>query len=186
MRKMGFAQKWIKVVMKCISSVSYALIINGLPQQVFFPTRGIRQGDPLSPYLFIMCAEALSCLLYSAEALGAISGIPIGRNQLHINHIFFADDSLLFCKANPLEWSRLIHVLEVYELASGQRLNKKKTSIYFSKNTNQEVKEIIVQIAGIQATQPYEKYLGLPALVGRSRSKGFKSILDRVRNRVSN
>ncbi|XP_042990763.1 uncharacterized protein LOC122317788 [Carya illinoinensis] len=66
---------------------------------------------------------------------------------MNINHLFFADDNLLFYKANPLEWNRLIHLLEVYENASGQRLNKDKNSIYFSKNTNQEVKGIIVQIA---------------------------------------
>ncbi|XP_042958065.1 uncharacterized protein LOC122293587 [Carya illinoinensis] len=186
MKKMGFSKKWIEVIMRCISTVSYAILINGMPQESFTPTRGIRQGDPLSPYLFILCAKVLSCMLQAAETTGALTGVPLARNHMNISHLFFANDSLLFCKANPLEWSRLIYLLEVYENASGQRFNKDKTSIYFSKNTNQEVKEIIVQIAGIQAIQPYEKYLDLPALIGRSRSKGFKNILDRARSRISN
>lgn len=139
MKRMRFNQKWIDVIMRCVSTVSYALIINGLPQKPFHPSRGIRQGDPLSPYIFILCVEALSYLIQNAETSRAIIGIPIARNQVHISHTFFVDDSLLFCKANPLEWSKLIQVLDIYELTSGQRLNKDKIFIFFSKNTKPEL-----------------------------------------------
>ncbi|KAF5481190.1 hypothetical protein F2P56_001860 [Juglans regia] len=94
--------------------------------------------------------------------------------------------SLLFCKASSLEWSRIISLLDIYEQASGQRLNKEKTSIFFSKNKKQETKDIITTIAGVRTTDSYEKYLGLPALIGRSRNKAFKGILDRVRGKLSN
>ncbi|KAF5451240.1 hypothetical protein F2P56_026360, partial [Juglans regia] len=95
-------------------------------------------------------------------------------------------DSLLFCLANGVEWAKLISLLDLYERGSGQKLNKDKTSIFFSANTRRETREYIMSMAGIRATSSYEKYLGLPILIGRSRIQAFKGILDRVKARVSN
>lgn len=111
---------------------SSMVILNNL----LIPLEVLDRGDPLSHYLFIMCAEALSKLIQVVEDTRAITGVPLARNKMHISHLFFADHSLLFCKANSLEWSRLIQVLDTYEHVSGQRLNKEKTSIFFSKNTS--------------------------------------------------
>lgn len=158
LEKMGFATVWVDLVMKCVSSVSYSLIINGVTQPPFWPIQGIRQEDPISPYLFILCTETLSCLLNNAKTSGLITSLPIRKNILHINHLFFADDSLLFCKANSIEWSQLYHLLDLYELASGQRLNKDKTSIFFSSKTWEETRDIITSIARIRGTKSYEKY----------------------------
>jgi hypothetical protein len=168
MRRMGFAEKWVELISSCISSVKYSILINGNPTGIFHPTRVIRQGDPLSPYLFLLCSEALSSQLLVAEGQGIIKGVATSPKGPLINHLFFADDSLLFCRATPSEWNRLADILEVYERASGQLLNREKKSIFFSRNTCEEVKEVILRIAGIPATQRYDKYLGLPALVGKS------------------
>jgi hypothetical protein len=135
MRKMGFDGCWIRMIMNCITSVSYSVLINGDSYGSILPTRGIRQGDPISPYLFILCAEALSAMMQEAERNREVTGVPIARGRIRLNHLFFADDSLLFCKANIMEWSRLRSVLGRYEQASGQRLNLEKTSILFSSNT---------------------------------------------------
>ncbi|KAF5462683.1 hypothetical protein F2P56_018670 [Juglans regia] len=121
----------------------------------------------------------------NAERTKAITGIPIARRRVTINHLLFADDSLLFCKANSLEWSRMLHVLSTYEKASGQRLNKDKTAIHFSRNTSQENKDLILSIAGVRSAQSYERYLGLPASMGKSRTKSFKLILDKIRMKIS-
>ncbi|XP_042939340.1 uncharacterized protein LOC122274360 [Carya illinoinensis] len=186
MSKLGFSNSWVSLILKCISSVSYCILLNGEPQGFFMPSRGLRQGDPLSPYLFLLCVEVLSCLLLKAEREGSISSVPVGRGPVKVNHLFFADDSLIFCKANSLEWSRVMRILTQYELASGQKLNKEKSSIYFSKNTPSENKSTILKIAGVNATDSFEKYLGLPTMVGRTKIASFHNLIDRVWTRVTN
>ncbi|XP_042939392.1 uncharacterized protein LOC122274417 [Carya illinoinensis] len=157
LHKMGFCSQWVELVMRCIESVSYALLVNGEPQQEFLPSRGIRQGDPLSPYLFIMCAEALGNLIHKAGEDRLINGVPIGKSHLRISHLFFADDNLLFCKANVMEWNRMINLLRTYEMAFGQRLNLEKTSIIFSKNTARQTQDYLLSIAGIRSGLAYER-----------------------------
>jgi hypothetical protein len=152
--------------MKCVTTVKY--LVNGETTGEICPTRGIRQGDPLSPYLFLLCPKALSAQLANADRTGLLKGVPTSPKGPRINHLFFADDSLLFCRATPAEWHRLEGILELYERASGQMLNRDKTSVFFSRNTDKSVKEIILRLAGVPATQRYDKYLGLPALVGKS------------------
>jgi hypothetical protein len=117
MRKIGFNERWVDLVMTCVRTVSYSVLINGRPYGHISPTRGIRQGDFLSPYLFILCAEGLSALLYKAKRNGTITGLAIAKGGTKINHLFFADDSLLFCRANFMEWGNIQEILNIYEKA---------------------------------------------------------------------
>jgi len=121
--------------MKCVSSVSYSILINGQPMGQVLPTRGLQQGDPLSPYLFLICAEGLSALIRTVEMEGRLSGVPIAAEGYRLSHLFFVDDSLLFCWANSTEWSQILDLLNSYERASGQKLNAAKTLVFFSRNT---------------------------------------------------
>jgi len=184
MRKLGFEERWISLLMVCVSSPSFSILVNGQPKGRIYPTRGLRQGDPLSPYLFLLVVEGLSAMLTRAEIEGSISGVPISFRGTRISHLFFADDSLLFCRANLIEWHNVHEILQRYERASGQKLNAEKTSIFFSKNTKREFKEHISSLMGISATTNYHKYLRLPAMVGRSKSRTFAGIQDRVCKRL--
>jgi hypothetical protein len=114
MDRLGFEAKWVNLVMKCIRTVTYVVLVNGKPVGNIRPSRGIRQGDPISPFLFLLCAEALSALLSKAERTGAITGVPTSFKGPRLNHLFFADDSMLFYKANSVEWRRLFRILEIY------------------------------------------------------------------------
>jgi len=152
MRRMGFARKWRELIMQCIQSVNFSVLINGQKTENFQPSRGIRQGDPLSPYLFIICAEALSNLLAQAENSGWLSGVLTSPKGPCLNHLFFADDSLLFCRATSRDWGRLSNLLDCYDRASGQLLNKEKTSLFFSRNTSQDAREYIQRLSGVPST----------------------------------
>jgi hypothetical protein len=96
----------------------------------------------------------------------------------------FAGDCLLFYRATFQEWSNIMQLIQQYEQASGQKINSSKTAIYFSRNTRTEFKELVCSSLDITFTVGYEKYLGLPSLIGRSKKKSFASILSKVRNRV--
>lgn len=100
MLKLGFSVQWAKKIMRCVTSVRCSFQVNGKKQGEVFSLRGLLQGDPLSPYLFLICAEGFSALLRQAESRRDILGLKIARNAPTISHMFFADDSLLFFKAS--------------------------------------------------------------------------------------
>jgi hypothetical protein len=118
-------------------------LVNGEPHGYIQPSRGLRQGDPLSPYLFLLCAEGLHSLIKKAEMDSDIQGISLCRRGPKITHLFFADDSLLFSKATPSACEKIQDILDQYEKASGQQVKRDKTTIYFSKNTPQASQNVI-------------------------------------------
>lgn len=117
MCKVGFHMNWVNLIMLCVKLVSYSILINSNPQANFMSLREIRQDDSLSPYLFILCAKVLFCMLNRAESNENLTNIPLGNGSICINHLIFVEDNLLFCKASSLEWSNLIEQLESYENA---------------------------------------------------------------------
>lgn len=110
---MGFPIKMVDVIMRCIKTVSFSILINGHPTETFFLQRGLRQGDPLSPYLYILCAEVLSGLLTKAQQEGHIQGISIATNASAISHLLYADDSILFCRAKTSEAKANMDILTI-------------------------------------------------------------------------
>ncbi|XP_071904274.1 uncharacterized protein [Coffea arabica] len=146
MQKMGFHYRWRNWIMECVRSVSYSFNINGEVKEYVIPTSGIRQGDHLSPYLFLLCSEGFSNLNQQAAETRKISGMKISRHGPSITHLFFADDSLIFCKENKGQATELMRVLQVYASGSGQLINLNKSSILFSKNVRLHLKHEIYQV----------------------------------------
>ena len=102
LRKMGFGEKWIKWIECCISIVKFSVLVNGSLSGFFQSSRGLRQGDPLFPYLFVITIEVFSCLLRRAISGGFLSGWRVrGRSGegILILHLLFVDDTLVFCEA---------------------------------------------------------------------------------------
>ena len=136
MQKLGFPKKWIERVMTCVTTTSFSILLNGKPYGNVLPSRGIRQGDPLSPYLFLLCVEGFTSLLAKAENDGKIHGASICRGAPKVSNLLFADDSLLFCRATQNEVEVISEVLQTYANASGQCINLEKSSVFFSSNTS--------------------------------------------------
>lgn len=138
MVKLGFNIVWINSIMKCVSSVSYRIKVNGVLSDVFTPERGLRHGDPLSPYLFLIYAEGFSALLKQSEENGALKGVRVCPGAPSVSHLLFADDSLILFRANRGDAQQLQRILRIYEECSGQVINKEKSAIMFSTNTIEE------------------------------------------------
>lgn len=105
MRKMGFDDRFIMLLSHCMSTVHYKVIHNGREMGPIFPARGIRQGDPLSPYLFIICHEGFSTLINNYIHKGWLNGCKVANGAPSISHMLFADDSYLYCRATTTEAS---------------------------------------------------------------------------------
>ncbi|XP_050211401.1 uncharacterized protein LOC126661591 [Mercurialis annua] len=132
MSRQGFNRHWVDIIMACISSVCYMSVGDCFDMDPLVPSQGLRQGDPLSPYLFIICAEGLSFFLAERERTNLIHGVKICRGALTVSHLFFADDSYLFFEATCAEMVVVKEVLYIYEALSGQKINYNMSNILFS------------------------------------------------------
>lgn len=163
MAKLGFSAKWISTIMDYLRTTTLAVLINGNLTDFFRPSRGLRQGCPLSPYLFLLCSQALSALLKRSVQLRGIRGLRCARKAPEITHVFFADDTLLFGQADIVTSNLFREILDLYESASGQSINLLKSCITFSPNTPSLLKTQIFSGLRMNHNESYEVYLGLPS-----------------------
>ncbi len=185
MLKLGFASRWVELIMECVTTPTYSILINGNPHGFIKPSRGIRQGDPLSPYLFLLCAEGLSSLIRKAESENKIHGVAASRHGPRISHLLFTDDSLLLSKASVEECENILNILDTYEKSSGQKINREKTSLFVSPNTKETTQAKITNLLGASSTSTIEKYLGLPIVIGKSKNKTFQGLKERVTKKLN-
>ena len=116
---LGFALMWINWIMTCVTTVKFAMRLNGQLLETFSPSCGLRQGDPLSPYLFLFVAEALSLLLQNACVSGTLKEFRLNKNAPGISHLLFTDDSLLFFKGSIDQALTIKNILNMYERGTG-------------------------------------------------------------------
>ncbi|KAA3477110.1 reverse transcriptase [Gossypium australe] len=164
MTKMGFDVKWIEKIMKCVRSVKYMVKCNNVLFDIFIPERGLRQRDPLSPYLFL--------------------GIRASRNGPRINHLFFADDALLFVKEKS-DVELLVNMLNTFSNISGQEINFEKSMVLFSPNTPRDQRNIFSSLLGMTVVETLNNYLGLPIRIGKKKIAAFKDINNRLSCRIN-
>lgn len=134
----------------------------------------------MSPYLFLLCVDGLSTLISKVVSKNELKGVSVVKGGTKITHFLFVDDCIIFGRANWVEWLKICGILELYERASGESLNKQKTTLFFSPNVRLEVKNIIVQGMGARVQSDCEKYLDLPVMVDISKYNSFIEIKDKI------
>ncbi|CAN1325750.1 LINE-1 retrotransposable element ORF2 protein [Linum perenne] len=178
--KLGFNSRWVNLIMSCITGVSFNVLINGERTEEVRAERGLRQGCPLSPFLFIICAEGLSNLLRKAADRGSIHGTRVAKGAPTLTHLFFADDSMFFFKAEISEARKMKEIFEAYAAASGQVINYDKSGMYITNSVHTYLKAAVAAILGIAGDLDTGRYLGMPAMVGRNKRRVFAFLRDRV------
>ena len=123
-------------------------------------------------------------MIHKATERGEIQGVSICHNGPKLTHLFFADDSLLFCRATTHDCQKVLEILSNYERVSGQKLNREKTALFFSKSTPNEMQKEIMDLLGVNELKQYEEYVGLPALVGRNKRASFDRLKQKVWKRL--
>lgn len=171
LRCFGFHEKWIHLINQCLSSVSFSLLLNRSPFGLFTPSWGLRHGDPLSPFLFILGMEAFSRLLMRAETLGSIHGVKISHSAPPISHLLFADDTTVFSHATIEEVAAVVSVFATFSAWSSQTLNLRKSLVFFSKNVAAPLQESLSNLMGIECAADPGSYLGLALILPLSKDK---------------
>ncbi|XP_010451797.1 PREDICTED: uncharacterized protein LOC104733977 [Camelina sativa] len=182
--KMGFHNQWVGWIMSCVRSVTFSVLINGGDYGYIKPGRGIRQGDPLSPFLFILCAEALIHSMCRSQQQDRLTGFSFNETCPTIQHLLFADDSLFICRATKEECEELMRCLKLYGKASGQVINFTKSAITFGKKTSDAVKLMVKQTLNIHEEGGSGSYLGLPECFSGSKQALLGFIGEKLQNRL--
>lgn len=119
----GFHPRIFKLIMFCVSSAKMSLLCNWEMLEHFVPQRGLRQGDPLSPYLFVLCIEVLGHQIKESVSKGRWRGVKLSQSSIAISHMFFADDLILFGEASIAQAKTMASIMEDFRHDSGQRVN---------------------------------------------------------------
>ena len=181
----GFDSGFISWISACISSVSFEVLVNGGKSDQFKPSRGLRQGDPLSSYLFILGQEVLSRMLDKELCSGNISGAKASARRLAVTHVMYADDIVLFAKATRNDAEILTTCLDRYCDWSGQSINRSKSGIFFSKHTYSSSRRAIKHQFQMRNLKKEAIYLGAPLFLTRSPSKDFKFLQEKLEVKLS-
>jgi hypothetical protein len=157
MRRLGFCEKWICWIMTCVKTVRFSVRFNGKLLKSFKPSRGLRQGDPLSPYLFLLVGEGLSTLIQNQVNTGDLEELKICRRCPGITHLLFADDSLLFFKGTAEQAGKINDILRAYEKSTGQQLSPAKCCLMLGQGCTQEDGDAVASILGVESKSFDEK-----------------------------
>ncbi|XP_071704175.1 uncharacterized protein [Rutidosis leptorrhynchoides] len=172
MQFMGFGLKWIGFIRACLSSSSISVLINGSPTKEFSPKRGIRQGDPISPFLYIIVAEGLNILVKRALANGHLQGLNIEHDNLIITHLQYADDTIFFGEWNKRNAKYISKLLKCFKNILSLKVNFRKSKLYGIGTSMTETEQMAYYIKCSAGSTPFT-YLGLPIGVPTSHASSW-------------
>lgn len=177
----GINEDWCRNIMHCIETTRMSILWNGEPTDWFKPSRGIRQGDAMSPFIFVLCIEKLSHMIKEEVANGRWKGVKLTKDGPMITHLMFADDMTLFSEASMEQMTVIKECLDKFYSISGQKVNYTQSQIFFSADVREDLAVNISSLAGISKTNNLGRYLGVPSIHGRMTSSMFTPLLDHIK-----
>ena len=186
LKKMGFGSRWMEWMWWCLSTAKFSVLINGVPEGFFSSSKGLRQGDPISPYLFVLGMEVLSALIRRAVEGNIISGCRLrgrGGMEMNVSHLLFADDTIIFCEARKEHLTHLGWILAWFEAASGLRINLAKSEL-IPIGEIEDIEEMAVELDCRVGSLPV-KYLGLPLGARHKALTMWDGVEERMRRRLA-
>ncbi|GKV06663.1 hypothetical protein SLEP1_g18525 [Rubroshorea leprosula] len=182
--KLGFCLLWRTWIQECLASASVSILVNGSPTEEFQMTKGLRQGDPLTPFLFLVVAEALNGLINKAVEEGLLEAATVGSGVVQLSHLQFADDTLIFCKASPDNAWAIKCIFRSFELISGLKVNFFKSSLSGIHVNDEDLSAMADMLNCMVGTIPF-KYLGVPVGANSRKLSTWSPIIECLRKRLS-
>ncbi|RVW57146.1 putative ribonuclease H protein [Vitis vinifera] len=186
LKKIGFGSRWMEWMWWCFSTAKFSVLINGVLEGFFSSSKGLRQGDPISPYLFILGMEVLSALIRRAVQGNFISGCRLrgrGDAEIMVSHLLFADNTIIFCEASKDQLTHLGWILAWFEAASRLRINLAKSELILVGEID-NIEEMAVELGCRIGSFPV-KYLGLPLGARHKALSTWDAVEERMRRRLA-
>jgi len=184
LQRMGFHSKWIKWVKGCLETATVLVLVNGSPTEEFRPTRGLRQEDPLAPFLFLIVAEGLAGLVRKAVKEDLLRGIKVGRDEVDCCLLQFADDTVFLCEDSFSNVFTIKAILRVFEMASGLKVNFYKSKIAGLKVDRSNL-ELYTKTLNCDIMQIPFVYLGMQIGGNPRRIQFWDLVVEKVKARLS-
>ena len=184
MSRLVFCEKWIQWIRACLESTTISVLVNGSPTKEFKSFRGLRQGDPMTPFLFLIVAQGLVGLVKQATRKNLFSGLKVGDKKVEVNLLQFADDTLFVCESNVQNILSIKAMLRCFELSSGLKVNFHKSKIGAIGVDMYEVKMYSGILHCSLMDIPFT-YLGLPIGGNQARCSFWDPVLSKIRKKLS-
>nr|GEU72270.1 RNA-directed DNA polymerase, eukaryota, reverse transcriptase zinc-binding domain protein [Tanacetum cinerariifolium] len=184
MAKLGFGTRWCNWIKGCLRHARSSVLVNGSPTAEFEISRGLRQGDPLSPFLFILAMEGLHTLTCKALDNGIFTGAYIGNENLRISHLIYVDDAIFFGEWSFTNAYNLLCILRCFFLISGLKINVHKSNILGICASDEETSGM-ANVIGCRSSKLPLKYLGVPVGCNMSRCASWDAIINKFSYKLS-
>nr|KAJ0214062.1 hypothetical protein LSAT_V11C400160070 [Lactuca sativa] len=184
MMQMNFSEKWRRWIAGCLESSKASVLVNGSPTKDFDMSKGVRQGDPMSPFLFIIAMEGLHVMMSSAVERGLFDGMKIPNSNVNISHLFYADDALFIGHWSQRNIANLARILRCFHMVSGLKVNFNKSRVYSIGGEPSEVSEWASPLGCEPSALPFT-YLGVPVGDNMNRKNAWNPIIDKFKSKLS-
>ncbi|XP_058727202.1 uncharacterized protein LOC131598638 [Vicia villosa] len=183
--EIGLPDNLINIIMHGVTSVETDINWNGSRSDFFRPKHGIRQGDPMSPYLFMLCMDKPSHIIEQKVHQKEWRGVQLGSKGLGISHLMFADNLLMFGEVNERQMKCVINSLDTFCKLSGQEVSREKYSILFIENVKRSLRMKLVHLSGYRETSNFGKYLGIPLSGKNLKRHDYNYIIEQISTKLA-